>query len=554
MTRRAGGLLAGALVLGLVLVGGAAFLAFMTRPVAPTTALAAPRFLDETTAAGIDHTYEGGFAYALGGGVAVFDCDEDGRPDLYLAGGAGSAALYRNRSPVGGALRFERLTDPASDQPAVTGAYPVDIDGDGHVDLAVLRVGEDLLLRGLGDCRFERANETWSFAGGDDQTMAFSATWEGDARLPTLAIGHYLKLDESGEPTYECDDNLLIRPDAAGTSYGTGEPLAPGYCPLSMLFSDWDLSGRRDLRVSNDRHYYDFVNGEEQLWRIADGEPRLYTADDGWVRVQVFGMGIASHDLTGDGYPEIYLTSQGLNKLETLLAGPSQPTYRDIAVDRGADARKPFTGGDPLPSTAWHPEFRDVNNDGFVDLFISKGNIDQQADYAARDPSNLLLGGPDGMFREVAEEAGILSFAKGRGAALADLNLDGLLDLIESNYGDPVRVWRNGGAGAAGVAEPMGHWLALRVGQEASNRDAIGSWVEVRVGDHVQRRELTVGGGHVGGQLGWVHFGLGPATEAQVRVTWPDGEVGSWMTVGADQFVDVVRGADAATPWAPPGG
>ena len=80
-----------------------------------------------------------------------------------------------------------------------------------------------------------------------------------------------------------------------------------------MLFSDWDRSGRRDLRVSNDRHYYsELGDGQEQLWRFAPGEaPRLYTADDGWVTVQIWGMGIGSYDVTGDGYPEAYLTSQG---------------------------------------------------------------------------------------------------------------------------------------------------------------------------------------------------------------------------------------------------
>ncbi len=69
----------------------------------------------------------------------------------------------------------------------------------------------------------------------------------------------------------------------------------------------------------------------------------------------------------------------------------------------------------------------------------------------------------------------------------------------------------------------------------------------------MSRREVVVGGGHIGGQLGWQHVGIGPATEAQVRVTWPDGEVGPWMTVGADQFLDIERGSASAVPWTPPG-
>ena len=140
--------------------------------------------------------------------------------------------------------------------------------------------------------------------------------------------------------------------------------LSPGHCTLSILFSDWDGSGRRDLRVTNDRQYY--LDGQDQLWRVAPGEaPREYTADDGWVSMQIWGMGIASQDLTGDGLPEVFLTSQGDNKLQTLLTGPDQPTYRDIALRRGVTAAQPYTGGDHLPSTAWHPEFADVNADGF---------------------------------------------------------------------------------------------------------------------------------------------------------------------------------------------
>src|SRR5205814_3225381 len=100
--------------------------------------------------------------------------------------------------------------------------------------------------------------------------------------------------------------------------------------------------------------------------------PRLYTDADGWVRVQVQGMGIGSYDLTGDGLPEVFLTSQAANRLQTLTAGPSQPMYRDIGLKRGVNLARPFTGPDTaLPSTAWHPAFEDVNNDGFVDLFVS---------------------------------------------------------------------------------------------------------------------------------------------------------------------------------------
>jgi hypothetical protein len=515
-----------------------------------TAALGPPHFIEEATPAGLIHAYEGEYPYVVGGGVAAFDCDDDRKADLYLAGGTAPAGLFRNTSPVGGALRFEAVHDAATDLVAVTGAYPLDIDGDGIIDLAVLRLGENVLLRGLGDCRFERANETLGLKARDAWTVGFSATWEGAASLPTLAFGAYLGLDTDHQPTTDCDHSELVRPAANGRTYAPPIQLSPGWCSLSMLFSDWDHSGRRDLRVSNDRHYY--RDGEEQLWRVEPGvAPRLYTREEGWARLVIWGMGIASQDLTGDGRPEVYLTSQGDNKLQTLVEGATGPHYEDIALRRGVTAHRPYAGDVGLQSTAWHPEFADVNNDALPDLFVSKGNVGSEADHAMKDPSNLLIGQPDGTFIDGAEAAGIMRFGLARGAALVDLNLDGLLDLVQVVRKDNVELWRNVGGGDAARPTPMGHWIALDLEQTGANRDAIGSWVEVKVGDQTIQREVTLGGGHAGGQLGWIHVGLGTEDAADVRVMWPDGETGPWLHVTADSFALIQKGSDAARPWTP---
>ena len=548
MTRRAARI---AYVAGVVLFAAAA-LGASSLPAAPAAAaaLGAPRFVEEATAAGIDHRYDGEFTYFVGGGVAVLDCDADGLPDLFFAGGAEPAGLYRNASPVGGELAFTAVPSPVTDLRAVTGAYPLDIDSDGLVDLAVLRVGENVLLRGTGDCGFERANERWGFGGGDAWSVAFSAKWEEGSTLPTLAIGNYLVLDDQMEPTpdYACNDNELHRPGGAGT-YGEPIALSPGWCTLSVLFSDWDRSGRRDLRVSNDRHYN--VGGQEQLWRIETGAaPALWTRDEGWQPLRIWGMGIASYDLTGDGYPEIYLTSQADNKLQTLADGANRPEYEDIAIRLGATAHKPYAGDVTMRSTAWHAEFADANNDGFIDLLVSKGNVEAMNEYAARDPNNLLIRQADGTFVEGGGEAGIATFRRARGAALSDLNLDGLLDLVVVNRRENVQVWRNVGNGDAASPAAMGNWLAVRLEQPGTNRDAIGAWIEVRSGERVSLRELTVGGGHASGQLGWSHFGLGAADDAEVRVTWPDGEVGPWQQVEANGFALIERGG-VVVPWTP---
>jgi hypothetical protein len=546
-----------AIVAGLVvaLVAGGIAVSRMRSPTTPIAgsepvAPAPPRFVEEALDAGVEHAYTGDYPYVVGGGIATVDCDADGLADMYLAGGEGPAALYRNRSEVGGALRFEQVSDPSTDLTSVTGAYPLDIDGDRHPDLAVLRLGEDVILRGLGDCRFERANETLGIDGGDGWTVAFSATWEDSRSLPTVAFGGYLVLDADQETTGACADDRLLRPAPSGTTYAAPIALSPSWCTLSMLFSDWDRSGRRDLRVSNDRHYY--RDGEEQLWRIEAGQaPRLYKRDEGWALLRIWGMGIASQDVTGDRYPEVYLTSQGDNKLQTLADGPNAPAYEDIALRRGATVHRPYIGGDPLASTAWHPAFADVNNDGLTDLFVSKGNVENQTEYAMKDPSNLLIGQPDGTFVEGAPAAGIVTYDRARGAALADLNLDGMLDLVQVVRRTNVQVWRNVGSGDAQEPRPMGHWIGVELEQDAPNRDAIGAWVAVKVGDREVEREITVGGGHASGQLVPVHFGLGGATSAEVRVTWPDGEVGPWMAVEGDRVVRIERGASTVTSLRP---
>ena len=439
--------------------------------------------MEETANAGLAHTYGGDDRFDVGGGVAVFDCDEDGRPDVYLAGGGNPAALYRNESPTGGALRFAQVASSVTDLTDVTGAYPIDIDGDGIADLAVLRIGGSKLLRGIGDCRFESANDVWGVSTAVAPTMAFSAT-SGRAR-PRCRHWRsgttWSRTPTAPTPAPTTRSFGRIRPHGR---YGRPIPLAPGFCPLSMLFSDWDGSGRRDLRVSNDRQYYDNEVGGEQLWRFEPGRPpRAYTAADGWALLRLWGMGIASYDVTGDGYPEVYLTSQGANTLQTLAAGPSAPAFHDMALKRGIVATRPVVGDDALPSTAWHPEFQDVNNDGVMDLFISKGNVNSIPDYAVKDPNNLFLGRADGLFTESAEAAGIVSFDRGRGAALADFNDDGLLDLVVANLGAPARLWRNVGAGSADAPAPMGDWLEVRLSQPGGNRDAIGAILETRTGE-----------------------------------------------------------------------
>ncbi len=518
--------------------------------VAPAQPLpAVPRFIEETDLAGLQVRFEGEAEFMVGGGVAAFDCDGDGLPEVYVTAGVNKAKFYRNRSPRGSGIKLVEERSGLELTSAI-GAYPLDVDSDGHTDLVVLRVGEAQVFRGLGQCKFQRANDTWRLRTGNGWHSAFAATWERGAKWPTLAIGTYVDRQTPEFPWGSCTPGMLLRPAVAGPGFAEPLPLAPGHCALSMLFSDWNRSGEAALRVSNDREYY--KGGQEQLWKLAPGQaPTLYTEAQGWKPLQIWGMGIASHDLDGDGLPEVFLTSMSDNKLQTLQAGASQPTYGDVAYKRGVTAHRPYAGGDVHPSTAWHAQFADVNHDGLSDLFIVKGNVSTMPDFAMLDPNNLLLQQTDGRFVEVGQQAGIASFKRGRGGLLVDLNGDGLLDMLVVNRWDKAQLWRNVGAGSADKALPIGHWLQIRLRQAGANRDAIGAWVEVDLGTRIVRQELTVGGGHASGHLGWMHFGLGSATRVKLRVQWPHAPWGPWQAIAADTFyvVDKERGA---SEWAAP--
>ncbi len=481
------------------------------------------------------HQYTGGWEHFVGGGVAVLDCNQDMLPDLFVAGGESPAILLENTSVKGGALGFSRA--PLPEMTGVIGAYPLDIDSDGVMDLVVLRVGENLLLKGGPNCAFTPFTGL-GFESGDHWTTAFSATWEAGNTLPTLAFGNYVDRANPNGPFGTCDHNFLYRPE--GGRYGPPAPLDPGYCALSMLFTDWGQKGRADLRVSNDRHYYP-TGGGEQMWAM-EAVPRLYTKAEGWRPYHLWGMGIASRDLDGDGRAEVFLSSMGDQHLQTLEAGDT-PTYADATYARGTTAQRPYTGGDGRPSTGWQIAFGDAQNDGYDDVFIAKGNVQEMPGLAMQDPNNLLLQQPDGHFTEAGLAAGLADMARGRGAAFEDLNLDGLPDIVVVNRNAPLRVYQNTTAGA-------GHWLLLDIRQPAPNVNAIGAFIEITDGTRRWTRELTVGGGHASGSAAMQHFGLGAAATVQIRVRWPDGTTSDWQTLETNRIMRVMpdRNRLAITP------
>ncbi len=478
--------------------------------------LAADPLFEDRSAGLPPHVYDGGWEHFVGGGVAVFDCNGDALPDLFAAGGSNPAALFVNK----GDFKFDAA--PLPDLTETQGAYPLDIDADGQMDLFVLRVGANVVLRGGPDCTFTDATADWGIPTQDKWSNAFTAWWEDDGR-PVMAIGNYVDRSDPKGPFFACDSNAILRPEGDGYSL---TDLTAGFCPLSMLAAT-DARGRPTLRLSNDRQYY-VRGGYEQMWDIPDR--RFLTEADGWKPMSIWGMGIASRDLNGDGRDEVFLTSMGDQKMEIAQADGS---YVAAPYGIGTYATIPYTGGEGRPSTGWHSQFGDVDNDGRADLFIAKGNVDQMPTNAIHDPNNLLMQQPDGTFMEKGDVAGVGTTNRSRGAALADLDNDGRLDLVVMNRRAPMELYRN-------VTEGTGHWLAIALAQPGGNRNAVGAIVTVTT-DHGQSQQNTIGGGHAGGQALPLHFGLGDVTEASITVRWPDGTTSAPQTVQADQTITLTK-------------
>lgn len=478
-----------------------------------TAAQAGPMFEDRSSALP-QHIYGGGWEHFVGGGVAVFDCNNDGLPDIYAAGGANAALMMRNA----GDFQFQTVDIDALTR--VTGAYPLDFNADGNMDLFVLRVGQNEILMGDGDCAFSAGSP---LPQADAWSTAFTAWWEDDA-APVLAIGNYVDRSNPDGPFEACDENQILRQSPEGRYQSTA--LTPGFCPLSMLAAR-DARGRQTLRLSNDRHYY-VRGGYEQMWDIA--EERFLDESDGWQNVSLWGMGIASHDLTGDGRDEVMLTSMGDQLMQIAQA---DGTYRPAPFTIGTYAQRPHTGDDGRPSTGWHAEFGDIDNDGLTDLFIAKGNVDQMPGLAIKDPNNLLMQNTDSTFTEHAAFAGIATKERSRGAAMADFDGDGLLDLVVVNRRAPMELYRN-------ITPNSGNWLGVSLVQAGGNRNAVGAIVTVRSKGRSQSQELTVGGGHAGGSAVPLHFGLADAGSASVLISWPDGTK-TTQNARANQTITISR-------------
>ena len=224
---------------------------------------------------------------------------------------------------------------------------------------------------------------------------------------------------------------------------------------------------------------------------------------------EIWGMGIASHDLTGDGLPEVFLTSQGDNKLQTLPTAPAQPPTRTSPSSVGLRRTGPIPAttrtrrppGTPVRTISTTTADRSLRVQGKRRSAARLRRTRPEQPVARPARWHIRRGGP---------RAGLVDFARGRGAALVDLDLDGMLDLVEVVRREPVRVWHN--VGWATRRHPADGKLGPTARRAArTKRRCHRGLCHSAAGGLTIERGSTVGGGHAGGQLGWLHFGLGDA-------------------------------------------
>ena len=369
---------------------GAAAVVAPAMPRAPSPFPASSR---KRRSAGINSVYAGEWEYMVGGGVATFDCNDDGFPDMLLAGGEAPAKFYRNASDARRRACISRRETSGLELDTVTGAYPLDIDSDGITDLVLLRVGENVVMRGLGDCRFERANEAWGFDGGDAWSTAFAATWEQGAQL---ADAGDRQLHRPQRRDFAL--GLLHRQLAAPASrrWHSGAEIRRAAAAEAELLRALDAVHR----LEPVRHA---VPARLQRPRILRGRPGAALARRAGQaacalhrrrRLEALahlGHGHRQRRPRRRRLPGIFPDQHGRQQAADAGRHPAgrqaaAPTFKDVAFAKGVTAHRPYMGGDLRPSTAWHAQFEDVNNDGLVDLFIAKGNVAEMPDFATQRP------------------------------------------------------------------------------------------------------------------------------------------------------------------------
>jgi hypothetical protein len=473
-----------------------------------------------------------------GSGAAVDDLDGDGLPDIVLGNLEGPNTILWNE----GGFRFTR--EEMRDR-STRSVNLVDVDADGALDIVTTHRGAGVaVFRNLGDRRFEQlrlrgvgaAAYSMSWADLDVDGDLDLATASYDAELDQHVGDGYLFSDGAGVYLYERDGDGFDAARLATDSQG-----------LVTAFDDLDRDGRPDLFVGNDFSVKDLV------WRNAEGGLEPITP---FTRSAAHPMSFDTGDVDGDGVDEIFVTDMRpattdterlaewiplmstMNELDNPTSAQKVRNVLHVALGDGTFRDDAERAGVDAAGWAWSARFGDLDDDGDVDLHVVNGMIAAETFHYLPnaeivEPNIAFENRGDGSFG--IADWGLGALGSGRGSVLADLDLDGRLDVVVNNLDSPAMAFRNRLCGGGAMTFSLRH-------PGSGNTHAIGATVTVIAGDRRFVRTVRTGGGYLSGSPSAVHIGLGDVDDAdRAEIRWPDGSVSIVDAPSAGQHYEVTR-------------
>jgi hypothetical protein len=507
---------------------------------------------DETAAKNVPET--------MAGGVAVFDYNGDGKPDIFFTNGANIATLrkddpkYKNRLfRNNGDGTFTDATDAAGlagsgyDMGVAAGDY----DNDGCPDLFIAGVYRNTLYHNNCNGTF---TDVTAKAGLSDATdpqygplWAEAAAWVdvNNDGLLDLFVVDYLQWSYSAQPLcnfrgfadychprfYKGQPNRLFLNQGNGSfrdvskEWGIRDHVGKG---MGVGMADYDLDGKPDLFVTNDSDYNFLFHNLGNRFEETAFEAGVALPEGGQF---VSGMGLDFRDFNNDSYPDISFVALN-NETFPLFQNSGKGDFHEVTTPSGMRTLS-------MRMSGYGAALYDFDNDGWKDLFVTRGHVESQplpgTDIAQRNTVFRNLGA-GGKWASLTEEAGLNAAppARHRGCALGDFDGDGRTDVVVTALSAPAEIWMNRSAHA-------GHWLDISLRGTRSNRDGIGARIKVvSVSTGAQYNHMTTSVCYASSSDGPVHFGLGGDKEAkEVQIYWPSGAVQTLNNIAADRIVKV---------------
>jgi hypothetical protein len=498
-----------------------------------------------------------------GGGVALFDCNNDGKLDIAvvrdssidrnLAGGDLMVTLYQ-QDGAGNRIHFTDVT-AASGMRAkgwATGLAVADFDNDGLPDLYVTGYGHNVLYHNLGNCKFEDVTEKAGVGGGGFSAGAAWADYDRDGNVD-LFVARYVSTDVHHLPDPKTrrykgvlvelpdgmpgDTDLLYRNRGDGTfeevSKKAGVSNPQNLHGMGVVWGDYDGDGWPDLFVTNDGSYnymfHNLRNGTFDEIGLASGTA---SGTDG----QVYGnMAADFGDFNRDGKLDLLVTRYGRQPV-SLFRNDGQDEFADTANETGVSAKTFWP-------VKWGTGFGDFDNDGWPDIVIACGNFSSLLDGLPdeppyKEPLQLFRNEEGRSFQEIGDQAGLNAgpVQSRRGTAFGDVNNDGNLDLLVFNVAGPPSLFVN-------ETKNHNHRIVVRLNGVKSNKMAIGARVTVSTADMTQVDEVRGGGSYLSSNDPRLHFGLGKNTSIKnLEVRWPSGLTQNFENVSSDAIYAITEG------------